>query len=97
MNKVVYVVNGEVQTFWNRMKNSKTFYLANAAFMGSLADAVDKALTTGVYLIAWKQVLATAVLSAAAVALKDAMKKKELAELANNEAVPNHEAKEVIK
>lgn len=96
-NKVVYVVNGEVQNFWNRMKNSKTFYLANAAFLGSLADAVNRALETGVYLVAWRQVLITAVVSGIVVAIKDAKAKSELAANANNEAVKSVEAKEVIK
>jgi hypothetical protein len=95
--KIKYYIDGIEQNFVNRVVNTKTFYFASAAMLGVVADAVNKALETGVYLIAWKQVLATAVFSGVAVAIRDAKAKAELASNANNQSVPSVEAKEVTK
>lgn len=84
-----YYIGSVPQTFFRRIARTKTFYVASAAVLGVFGDAVNQALETGVYLIAWKQVLGTAVASGLAIVIRDAMAKAELAANAGNQNVTN--------
>ncbi len=82
-----YYIGAQEQTFLRRILKTKTFYMAAAATLSVLGDAVNTAITTGVYVANWKTVVGTAVASGVAIVIRDAIAKAELAANASNDNV----------
>lgn len=81
-----YYIGAVEQTFARRLVKSPLFYASSVAFLTVLNDAAEQAIKTGVYTIAWKEVMGAAIGASVVTIIGDLLHK---AQLAANAANPN--------